>query len=410
MTEDPKLPSAPPLLAVHPEPEWAHSAIIERLRARVVVDDRAAAQFWEHEARVTPIVEADGEAGWAVVSFVWRDQDAADVLLEVNKITHTLEHGRMEHIEGTDVWFRTLRLRTDWRGSYAFLPLREGEFAALAAMDRRPAMIDARRRSVPDPRNPRAEHAHGGRALSVAELADAPPQPWIHREGHPLPEGRLSELRVPGGRRVWTYEPAALARSADQARHPIVVVLDGELWLERKHVVATVEALSEAGAIRTPFVVFVDNGGIPKRIGELSFDGGTDAFIAEDLLPWARERLPISADPADVVVIGQSLGGLTALKTAFDHPDAVGGAIAQSSSLWQHDLLDRACAASPGRPQLWIEVGQHEPVLLGGHRRLCEALSAAGAPPRGYVEFNGGHDAACWRGGIADGLRALLPA
>lgn len=46
-------------------------------------------------------------------------------------------------------------------------------------------------------------------------------------------------------------------------------------------------------------------------------------------------------------------------------------------------------------------------MLLEPHRRLMRLLAEREVRPH-YVEFNGGHDYACWRGGIADGLRVVL--
>ncbi|CAM5452935.1 enterochelin esterase [Streptomyces californicus] len=56
---------------------------------------------------------------------------------------------------------------------------------------------------------------------------------------------------------------------------------------------------------------------------------------------------------------------------------------------------------------LRLEVGLQEWMLLGENRRLRNVLRARGYDVR-YGEFNGGHDYACWRGGLADGLVDLL--
>jgi enterochelin esterase family protein len=203
-----------------------------------------------------------------------------------------------------------------------------------------------------------------------------------------------------------------------------------------------------------------------------------------------------------VVVAGQSLGGLTALRTVLQHGDVIGAAIAQSASLWAADPTPELRAAgllrtaqTPSRTQqtpaaqtaadrppggagtaagwspdggrtaadrppggagtaaggspdggrtasgnwetpagqtaaggllgggrtasgnwqaacglrAYIEVGLQEWVLLEPNRRLAGELAAGGADVR-FTAYNGGHDYACWRGGIADGLRWLLAA
>lgn len=115
----------------------------------------------------------------------------------------------------------------------------------------------------------------------------------------------------------------------------------------------------------------------------------------------------ISPDAADRLVAGQSLGGAVALLTAAERPDAVGAFLAQSASLWQDGLAERVADAMPASARGHLEVGRQEWVLLEPNRELHRRLAGAGVRHR-YLEFNGGHDYACWRGGIAEGLAGLL--
>jgi enterochelin esterase family protein len=57
----------------------------------------------------------------------------------------------------------------------------------------------------------------------------------------------------------------------------------------------------------------------------------------------------------------------------------------------------------------YLEVGLQEWVLLPLARHLRDVLVAREYPLT-YAEYNGGHDFACWLGGLADGLRALQDA
>lgn len=85
----------------------------------------AVAEFWrEVEAAGTPLVEPDpaGDPDHAVVTFLWRGTPATrSVLVLPNKVIdpRTPTDNLMTHLPGTDVWHWSLRMRRDWRASYA---------------------------------------------------------------------------------------------------------------------------------------------------------------------------------------------------------------------------------------------------------------------------------------------------
>ncbi|WP_027659628.1 enterochelin esterase domain-containing protein [Salinispora fenicalii] len=361
--------------------------------------DCSPTEFWETVIRHTPLVEEAGE-GERRVTFLWRSAAAAAVYVTVNRVTYDLNDAQMERVPGTDVWHAAFRLPADWRGSYTVLETDAAGSSTLSDAEPRWAMRTIREEGGTDPRNPRRVHTHSGRLASVAEL-DAAPLRAAPAQG---PSPRAQRLVAPTGRPVWLSPPP----DADGTPRPLVVVLDGEVWHASGYAAASADRLTRSGAIRAPYLAMVETGGTSaRRMADLSIDGAMSEEVVTLLLPWLRNRVPVSADPRDVVLTGESLGGLTALKTAFDHPESVGTALSQSASLWQHDLLDRAAAAGPVR--LFLTVGVLEPTLLEPHRRLREAL-AASPPTVAYREFQGGHDMAWWRGLWEDGIADLLGA
>ena len=67
-----------------------------------------------------------------------------------------------------------------------------------------------------------------------------------------------------------------------------------------------------------------------------------------------------------------------------------------------------AYAASPGAAiRFFLEAGATERELVEQSRRMRDVLGEKGYD-LSYREYQGGHDYACWRGGLADGLIALL--
>ena len=347
----------------------------------------------------SPIIEPDGEE-W-IVTFLWRDAEAEEVLLFVNRLTdeRDLDRSLMTRLPGTDLWHLTYRMQGDWRASYAVVPKPPGRPAPWRDLAEQASLRAALDRGLPDPLNPAGMRNRAGFPLSVVELPDAPMQSWLAPRG-PL-RGTLTPHEI-GGRRPWVYRPAEFV-----AGGPIVVALDGEMWVGEQSLPAIVDNLIADDLIEAALLLLVPGGDRLQRWAELNGAGGMPDWIADVLLPWAVGTHQGSPDPADRVVAGQSLGGAVALLTAAERPDAVGAFVAQSASLWQDGLADRA-ATIPASAGGYLEVGRQEWVLLEPNRQLHRQLAAAGVRHQ-YSEFNGGHDYACWRGGIADGLRATLP-
>jgi enterochelin esterase family protein len=408
-----------------PPPEVVASPRVTALAADP--SPTALAVFWAEAAeRRTPLVEPlEGEPGHRVVTFLWRDRGGTrEVVLLANKLTDPSVWDRsvLERLPGTDVWHRSYRLRADWRGSYHLAPDDQPARARPPAAATGPARRWRGRaaHAVPDPLNPaRFPGPDGLPELSVAELPGAPPQPWW--ESRPgVPAGEVSPHWLEGeqlgaARRVWVYTPAGHVPGAHAL--PVAVLLDGAQWTGRLAAPATLDNLIAAGRIPPLIALMPDAGDTATRWRELACSEAFLAFLTGELLPWATGRWGISADPADTLIAGASLGGLTALFAGLRAPARFGCVLAQSASLWwpareefaaDSGRLIREFATAPRQPlRIFLEVGLQEWIPLPLHRHLRDVLDAKGYDLR-YREYHGGHDALCWRGGLADGLIALL--
>jgi len=350
-----------------------------------------AESFWA--GAVSPLIEPDG-----LVTFLWRDDTADQVLLFVNRITdeRNLDASLMRRVPGTDIWHLTYRMGPAWRASYAVVPhtgpgappwLTGDQVTVRAALDR------GRR----DPLNPLSCVNRQGVVQSVVSLDGAPVQPWLSARTPPSPAGAVTELAAPSGRRVWWYEGPGAAPDA-----PLVLAWDGAAWLADLPTTLDNLAADGLGPVRA---VLVDAGDREQRWSDLDGAGGAVDWVVDELLPWASARTGAVLDPRRVVTVGQSLGALTSLQLVLAHPDRVGVAVSQSASLWREGVLDLTGSAAGVR--VYLEVGLQEWVLLEPNRRCAAALVAAGADVHA-VEYDGGHDQACWRGGVADGLAWFL--
>lgn len=352
----------------------------------------ATAQRW-------PVIEPLGDT--CLVTFLWEDALAEQVLLWANRLTDETDLAAtlLERVPGSDLWHGTFEMGSDWRVSYAFLTQEPGRTPPWYAPSGQVALRAALDRGQPDPRGRDVSSNRAGFIQSVVSLPDAPPQPWLQlRPG--VPRGRLTHHVGPGGRDTWIYDPPGVS---DDTPAPVVIVFDGDVWSTQHSLPTTLDNLIVDGAIPGVRAVLLGAGGVSTRWSELGVDSPASARLVAEVLDWATDRLAVSNER---VVVGQSLGGLAALRAGLSRPDLVSGVVSHSASLWIDDLAGLVTGAAH-TTRFYLSHGTQEWVLDPLHRTLARQLDAAGAT-LSAVPVNGGHDYAWWRGGIADGLRWVL--
>ncbi|WP_246341979.1 enterochelin esterase [Streptomyces physcomitrii] len=417
---------------------------VERLAARLAGtagSEREAVleEFWAGVARGgTPLVEeVPGEAGSGhrVVTFLWRGHHATrQVLLVANRLVDrsNLTRSLLHRLSDTDVWHLSYRLRADHRGSYKMAadistgPLPEDP---VRLQQRLHALMP---HAASDPLNRRPMPSRWGASdSSVYALPDAPEQPWAQRRTG-LPAGELARHRftsaaLGGDRDVWVYlppeGPAPESGRREQPELPVLLLADGDMWFGRLGFRHTLDALIADGALPPLAVLSPDAVDNATRWQDLGAREPFVSFLADELLPWAAGRWPLTTDPARTAVCGQSLGAMTALYAAHIRPERFGRVLAQSSSLWWRPglapgvpktvqgtvpwLVTQFHEAAPRPVTVHLDVGLHEGAMVLYSRALYEVLRARGHQVS-LNEYNGGHDYACWRGALADGLVRLL--
>lgn len=405
----------------------------------------ALESFWQEVSeKGGPLIEPVKESKrYVLVTFLWRAREETKNVLLISIDLHRvvneqdIAHVQLSRLPGTDLWYKSYRLRNDARVTYQFSPndslvppskLKPEEQEKLAQNYR------------PDPLNPLRVGEE-----SLAELPAAPPQPWVKKRPG-VPEGKLEELPFKSSilnneRKLFIYTPANY--KPDGRRYPLMLAFTGQHYMRSILPPVTLDNLIAEGAI--PPMVVVGVGSAPgHHIRDLGLYEPFPEFLARELIPWLRQKYHVTSDPGQTIVAGASIGGLAASFAALKHPELFGNVLSHSGSYWfkpgivdkfqkieageiveddfaEFETLVKEYVRSPRLPlRFYLEAGwledlySYEPSpwkgeisLLASNRHFRDVLQARGYFVH-YQEYNGGHHEANWRGSVADGLIILI--
>lgn len=360
-------------------------------------------------------------AGFYTVEFSWAENDlgqpALDVLLRLITATDFAHDDGdltpyLMDLGDDGVWRLPLRMPAGLRTSYQFCPVRDEPLRGCHPDAERFEKIVTG--GVVDPAHdavigPSTWPNHG--SASVLSLPGALAQPWHAPNG--APTGDISHHEL-GTSSIWVYTPPGQADAKNS--YALAVLFDGKVWQDIE-ISPTFDNLHAAAAIPPTVVVGIEEiQGLPRNEA-LTRPGVLLPFLLDELLPFLREHRPVTGDPGRTVLAGQSLGGLAAVHVGMQAPDRFGLILTQSGSFWRAatspeeidslDLLDAYAGGDRLPLRFFQEAGSLERRLLTKNRILHGVLLDRGYPVT-YREYEGGHDYACWRGGLADGLVDLL--
>jgi enterochelin esterase family protein len=384
-------------------------------RALAEGDLTALVRFWQElDQQSAPLIEpVPGDDEHSLVTFLWRGGLDSEGVALVNSFSGRDSADEMTHLPGSDVWYLSFVLRNDTRESYQF---------ATGGQN----MID--------PLNPRThvfpddpEIGFSGWVSSVLELPAAPSQPWSDpRSG--VPKGQLDFHRLASAilgdeYRLWVYTPHGYR--ADDAANGFLLSLDGWFYHNLIPTPVILDNLIAEGWLPPLVAILVGDVFGKTRQRDLACYSPFADFLAQELLPWARQHYHLSEDPAQNVIVGASLGGLMAAFVGLHHSELFGNVLAQSAFFgWrpkdetEDEWIARQYIARPLLPlRFYIEAGLLETNIqtiepgwnnfLLGARYMRDVLRAKGYTVH-YSEFTGGHNPMSWRGTLANGLLALL--
>ncbi|MHA7304890.1 enterochelin esterase domain-containing protein [Arthrobacter sp. TMN-49] len=380
--------------------------------------------------RVAP--SPDGDPSHRAVTFLHRDASATAVILSANALVdhQNVEASEFEHVHDSGLWALTLLMPADWECGYR-ITVHHGSGPApwRAGPDRRSIRMAADA-GGPDPLNPVQGAGMNGGALSVLRLPGAPATPWLapatpnrsaespilggtRTPQHTGPAGTqaspgLAELSIVDSlsgrlRTVWLYSPPPGTSDGDT---PLLLLHDGQVWAKYLNLKATLDTAISTGVVPALHVAMIDSLDSDTRSEELGGPTGTVDFVANDLVPLLRARLPVRADANATLVSGASYGGLAALWQVARHPHLVGVALAQSPSLWRYDL-GQPLEKVRDQVVLRLQAGIYEADIHQTSQQLFDHLAALGADIS-LSSVTGGHDWSWWNPWLIHGLQELL--
>ncbi len=400
--------------SVNPQGEMLSPTLKRLAQALVMNDTTAEHKFWQQvEKTGTPLIEPNSD-GSAILSFLWKGE-----VDNVRVFGAPYDgHANLSRIPNSQVWYKSYAIPDGSRFSYSLAP----NIPQLAEDDWREQRRAVLATAAADPLNRRPTFGDDPRfgASSTVEYGNVPSDKYTLDLGHP--QGRVThhtvQSRVLGNeRKVSVYLPNerySLDRSA-----PLLVVFDGQQYLDKVPTPTILDNLIAAGKIPAMRAIFVNHPQQSLRGIELPPNPDFAQFMATELMTWARNTLSIEPVAKETILTGSSYGGLASMYIAHQHPDVFGKVLSQSGSFWwgpdkeSPEWLTRQIEKAPTKPlDIYLNAGVFEVLpknynIISTNRTLAKVLTNKNYMVK-FEELASGHDYYNWRVTIADGLIHLF--
>jgi len=284
-------------------------------------------------------------------------------------------------------------------------------------VDRLEYLLDVDGDLRPDPANPRVTGGPFGEHSWIPLPAYREPA-WLGLEACPGERAALTLSRTGAGRidaEIWS--PADL--SATDAL-PLLISHDGPEMDGYGGLTAYVAALIAAGTLPPMRVALLSPG--PRRNQRYAANPAYARALSGRVVPALTEAVATTGRP---VLMGQSLGALSALHAAWSSPATFGGLFLQSGSFFTPELDPQesgfelwrevtgfvasvlaSSLAAPGAPPITLTCGAAEE-NLANNIAMRDHLAAVGIET-GWGEVRDGHTWTCWRDTLDPYLTDLL--
>jgi enterochelin esterase family protein len=264
-----------------------------------------------------------------------------------------------------------------------------------------------------DPLNRHSVNNGVGGRNNYFYMPETMPSPFVMRRAD-IPVGALTSHRVGTDwlrddyeREIYLYRPTV------KEPVPLLVVYDGQEYLQRGKLAVMVDNLIADGRIQPIALAFLTGGGRWRNV-EYACSDGTLLWLDQVILPLANEQLnllDIKKHPGAYGVLGSSLGGTMSLYIGLRMPEVFGKVLSQSGAFMIESrdfaVVDLVRHNQANDLNIWMDVGRLD-VLLKDNRNMYALLQEKNYHIT-YREFSGGHNFTAWRDDLWHGLEALFP-
>lgn len=382
------------------------SKIIKLLKRAIDNNDNGGInEFWSMvNKNGAPIIEeVDGVLDYSLISFIYIGNDkTTNVLIYGGVPGYRYSENIMDKIEGTNIFYKTYKVRNDIKFKYNFSLNYEGDNDYKKIKEN----------SIIDPLNPNKvilckddeDKDDEDSISSFAKLPNCKGDFWT-KERDDIEKGKLFLDRVYSNilnndRRVWVYTPSGYSNK--EKPYKLLVLTDGFdyiNYLSIKNVLDNLITDKEIDPIVCVLVSSNDN-----RYEELTCNEKFADFITLEILPWINSNYNVDITPQNHIIGGVSLGGLTASYIGYKYSNYFGNILSQSGSFWyEKEWLTEQYKNSDKLPlKIYLCAGlledypyDDEPVMMEVINNMRDVLLQKEYDVT-YETFNSGHDYLGW--------------
>ena len=311
---------------------------IHRLCEELIIDRGTALKtFWnEVSTNGSPIIEkTENDDENYLLTLVWREYDPIDRLSVFGEMFGMDNiNSELEKLQGTDLWYRTWKVRGDAKSLYMFI-VNEKEGQDWDNLDFKMDPFNSNKYVCIENEKNIGEYYLLCKEESCVYLPNYKEKSWTIKRDD-VPKGRVELIEdfeskiLNNKRRIWIYTPAEYSDKSE----PMTLALftDGWEYVHVTKVITTFDNLIANQKIPAMCAVFIESN--DDRDKELTCSDEFCCFVMDELLPWIKKNYNINNDGSKNLIAGFSYGGLAAAFIAYKHSEVFSKVLCQSGGMY----------------------------------------------------------------------------